>query len=230
MDLVIRENIVILTSEKWVDKHRLATKIKEAVGPKKCTVVHYDELRRQTIAMLGERYSEAKALARFTEALARNISTAFMCDSLLILDTDISTVHDMKGLIRLIGYVYNQTNDWYEEQRRFMSPKDKDFKRITKHLEEGPPSILHLKVLADEARQQKGITHFYMAVRDELYNGLGDEGLVLNQILETEDLEKLEHERVKYAGLLFYENCTSRFSIHDVRIENEDDVTITLDL
>ena len=69
-----------------------------------------------------------------------------------------------------------------------------------------------------------------MAVRDELYNGLGDEGLVLNQILETEDLEKLEHERVKYASLLFYENCTSRFSIHDVRIENEDDVTITLDL
>ena len=230
MNLVIREKIIILTSGKWVEKFRLAGKIKEAIGPKKCTVIHYDELRRQTIVSLGERYTEERALARFTESLARSISAALMCDSTLILDTDISTIHEFKILVRLIEYVYGQIADWYEEQYRLMSKGDKEYKRIEAQLKAGPPSVLLIKVLAEKSVQEKNISHFFKECRDELYSMLGDEGLAVSQILETGELENIEHERVKYGGLYYYENRTSKLSIREAKVKDGENVVIFLDL
>ena len=49
----IREKIVILTSEKWVDKSDIAKRIGNAYGDKNGLVIHFDSLRKKYKKKLG---------------------------------------------------------------------------------------------------------------------------------------------------------------------------------
>ena len=230
MNLVIRENIVILTSERWSDRTNLADAIKTAFGDRKCTVVHFAELKHQIISSLGEKYSEARVLARVSESIARSISAALMCDSALVLDTDITSIHEFRALVRMIEYVYEQVTQWFKEQKGLLPAKDKERKIIEKRLEAGPPKILHVKVMNDTSREEQNIAQFFADVSDELYFAMGDEGRDIAEILRDNDIIRTEHSRVEYAGLLYYENRTSYLEFTEEKVFNENDVLVTIDL
>ena len=228
MTLEVNEKIIILTGEKWADKRPLAKSIAEAIGPKVCTILHYDELYQKVTVQLGEKFTPARAKAKMTEQIARALSIAMITNSYLILDTDIVDIAGFETLLKLIEYVAHATKTWFNDLYKKQKHDDKEMKDIKKHLKNSPPKILHVKIITKEEQDSKLLEECAKEYSEVLNYLMGDEGREIAKLLNSENIARLQHERVEYSGLLYktYDLYSENLVIREAKLLDPTDVQV----
>lgn len=216
----LKERIVILTSERWVDKHDLAKKIGVAYDGNDAMVVHYGSLKQKFIKKLGGDYTEEKLDAKVLEYVARAISTALISGSPLILDTDIEDIPGFETILKLIERILmliGEMKDEYEEAK----PKGNQ-----------PLRILHLAVEGTDEEKAAYFRRCETEYTDEIYPNMGSDAKILVELLRKEHETRINSNRNVYAGLLFkkYYTFSPCMEIAYGKIENKEDLEFKVDL
>lgn len=216
----LSERIIILTSEKWVEKHEIANQIGTAIGDTKAVVIHYSFLRKKYTKKLGSDYTKAKLDAKILEHIARAISAALLTKAYLVIDTDIvdipgfdTLLHTIERILILIG----EMKDEYEET----APKNS-----------GPLHVLHLSIGGSEEEKEAYYNRLHAEYMDELFPKMGDDAKILADLLLKEEKARFEHDHTEYAGLLFkkYYTFSPMIELGEESIDKKEEITFKANL
>ena len=216
MALEIREKIVVLTSEKWVDKHEIANQIANSYQKTKGTIIHYSSLRKKLIKKLGSDYTKEKLDVRMLEHVSRAISATLLSGTYLVLDIDIADIPSFNTLLRTIEQVAMLISDMKDECDDISTKGDY------------PIRIFHLSVSSNDDEQEAYVDRCYAEYMEELYQNMGSEAKILADLLKKELEANIEHERLAYIGLVFnkYYTFSPLLRIKDYTILKESELKI----
>ena len=216
----LSERIIILTSEKWVEKHEIANQIGTAIGDTKAVVIHYSFLRKKYTKKLGSDYTKAKLDAKILEHIARAISAALLTKAYLVIDTDIVDIPGFDTLLRTIERILiliGEMKDEYEET----APKNS-----------GPLHVLHLSIGGSEEEKEAYYNRLHAEYMDELFPKMGDDAKILADLLLKEEKARFEHDHAEYAGLLFkkYYTFSPMIELGEESIDKKEEITFKANL
>ena len=216
----IKERIVILTSEKWVDKHDIAEKIGAAYKGINGVVIHFDSLEKKHKKKLGSEFTEEKLNARVFESVARAFSTVLLSESYLVLDTDIDDIPGFDTLLKTVERIQMLIDEMKDEFDEFKTKAH------------GPIQILHLSIPGTEAERKAYLTRCRAEYRDEIYPNMGDDAEILASLLLKQKEARLEKAALEYAALRFKRHYTFSplLELKEAAIEDKDNLDFEINL
>lgn len=216
----IREKIVILTSEKWVDKSDIAKRIGNAYGDKNGLVIHFDSLRRKYKKKLGSDFTEDKLSAHILEYVARAFSASLLTGSYLVLDTDVDDIPGFETLLKTVERVQMLIDEMKDEY---------DEVKVKNH---GPVRILHLSIPGTEAEKEAYFRDCRAEIRDEIYPNMGEDAEILADLLLREKKARLEKVALEYAGLRFkkYYTFSPILELSEATIDDKENLDFMVNL
>ncbi len=220
MILEIKEKIVILTSEKWVDKHDIAKRIGKAYGDTDGLIIHFDSLRKKYKKKLGNEFTEDKLNARVLEHVARAFSASLLTGSYLVLDTDVDDIPGFEILLKTIERVQmliDEMKDEYDE---------------AKVKNRGPVHILHLSIPGTDAEKEAYLNSCRNEFKNELYPNMGEDAEILAELLLKEKVVRLDNRALDYARLGFkrYYTFSPILELSEASINDKENLDFTVNL
>lgn len=216
----IRERIVILTSEQWVDKHDIAEQIGAAYEGATGMVVHFDSLRKKHKKKLGSDYTEEKLNARVLESVARAFSNTLLTGSFLVLDTDVDDIPGFDILLKTVERIQMLIDEMKDEFDEFKTKNH------------GPIQILHLSIPGTEAERKAYLSRCRTEYRNEIYPNMGDDAEILASLLLRQKEARLEKAALEYAGLRFkkYYTFSPLLELSEAAVEDKENLDFKVNL
>ncbi len=220
MILEIKEKIVILTSEKWVDKHDIAKRIGKAYGDTDGLIIHFDSLRKKYKKKLGNDFTEDKLNARVLEHVARAFSASLLTGSYLVLDTDVDDIPGFEILLKTI------------ERVQMLIDEMKDEYDGAKVKNRGPVHILHLSIPGTDAEKEAYLNSCRNEFKNELYPNMGEDAEILAELLLKEKVVRLDNRALDYARLGFkrYYTFSPILELSEASINDKENLDFTVNL